>query len=84
MKKQAKIYSGGWVEAKFDMPAMGSSKEYWDENGQGVKVSYWGKKDIICAFFSKEQLQTNLYNKYQTLTEAANAILAWNKAYRVY
>jgi hypothetical protein len=84
MKKQAKIYNGGWVEAAYDMPALGSSKEYWADNGQGVKVFYREKQNIICFFFQNEELQSNLYSEYKTLQEAANAILAWQVAYRIY
>ena len=39
---------------------------------------------ITVSFFGKDDLTTNLINKYKTLTEAANAILSWNVAYRIY
>jgi hypothetical protein len=33
---------------------------------------------------SLDELTTNLVNKYKTLSEAANAILAWQVAFRIY
>lgn len=54
------------------------------DNGRKVRVSYWSKSEITVSFFGKDEITTNLINKYKTLSEAANAILAWNVAYRIY
>lgn len=84
MKKQAKIYNGGWVEASYDLPKRNESKMFRHDNGRSVRVSYWDKSEITVSFFAKDELTTNLYNKYTTLAEAANAVLSWTVAYRVY
>ena len=84
MNKQAKIYTGGWVEANYDLPKLNDTKMFRHDNGRSVKVSYWKKSEITVSFFGKDDLTTNLINKYKTLTEAANAILSWNVAYRIY
>jgi hypothetical protein len=84
MKKQAKIYNGEWIESNYDLPKIGESKMYRHDNGRSVKVSYWNKSEIIVSFFDKDELTTHLLHTYKTLSEASNAILAWNVAYRIY
>lgn len=82
MKKQAKIYSGGELNAEFDLPLKNNAKQFTDENGRSVKVT--NDNGLICAFFEENELVAIGKKKYKTLQEAANAILAWHKAYRIY
>ena len=82
MKKQALIYSGGELTAEYDLPTKGNAKQFRDENGRSVKVT--NDNGLICAFFDVDELVATGKVTYKTLQEAANAILAWNKAYRVY
>ena len=84
MNKQAKIYNGGWIEAAYDMPTLNNTKVFTHDNGRSVRVSYWKKSELTVSFFGKDELTTNLVNKYKTLSDAANAILAWQVAYRIY
>jgi len=84
MIKQASIYCSNKLTAEYDMPKKGTDKHYRAENGRSVKVIFKQTKVILCVFFEKDQIKSEYSKLYSTLQESADAILAWNEAFRIY